>query len=198
MMEIREVRACSSLSALRAEPSSRAEQVSQAVPGEPLQMLRRERHWVRVRTAYAYEGWIAARALDARPSARWIVPDDGGDVLRQAEAYLGAPYLWGGMSRAGIDCSGLVHMAFRAIGRLVPRDAHEQEAAGHAVVADAVRPADVITYGEADIATHIAFWHPDGILHATDREGVHRVLIEAEPESLRAIRRGAYRLAGDA
>ena len=77
------------------------------------------------------------------------------------------------MTEPGIDCSGLVHMSFRATGRLVPRDADQQEAAGHAAVAEP-RPATSISYGDAG-ADHIAFWLGDGrILHSTRRDGVGR------------------------
>ena len=97
---------------------------------------------------------------------------------------MGAPYLWGGMTERGIDCSGLVHMSYRAVGRLVPRDAYRQEEAGTQLSADDLEPGDLITYGEADKehATHIAFWLGDGrILHSTEREGVNGVVEEAEP-----------------
>ena len=53
--------------------------------------------------------------------------------MEEARSYLGAPYLWGGMSERGIDCSGLVHMAWRRLGRLVPRDADQQEEAARSV-----------------------------------------------------------------
>ena len=115
--------------------------------------------------------------------------------MREARAYLGAPYLWGGMTEAGIDCSGLVHMAHRRLGRLVPRDAHEQEAAATPVEPGAVRRGDLVTYGDPE-ADHVAFWLGDGrILHATDRAGVHRVVEEAEPAALRLARRRFSRIA---
>ena len=69
-------------------------------------------------------------------------------MLAEARAYLGAPYLWGGMTETGIDCSGLVHMAYRRLGRLVPRDADQQEAAGAPIAVTAALPGDLVTYGE--------------------------------------------------
>jgi len=96
------------------------------------------------------------------------------------------------MTSEGIDCSGLVHMSFRAAGRLVPRDADQQEDAGRRVTDP--EPGDLVTYGDKT-ADHIAFWVGDGrILHATQRDGVSRGLEEPEPPELRARRRAAIRL----
>lgn len=51
------------------------------------------------------------------------------DFVAVAEQFLHAPYLWGGKTAAGIDCSGLVQMALEAVGRPAPRDSDLQEAA---------------------------------------------------------------------
>jgi gamma-D-glutamyl-L-lysine dipeptidyl-peptidase len=86
-------------------------------------------------------------------------------------------------------------MAYRWLGRLVPRDADQQEAAGTPVAEDDLEPGDLVSYGAGDAATHIAFWLGEGrILHSTDREGVDRVVEEAEPDYLRAQRRRLIRL----
>jgi cell wall-associated NlpC family hydrolase len=101
------------------------------------------------------------------------------------------------MTERGIDCSGLVHMSYRALGRLVPRDADQQEEAGSAVAETDLRPGDLITYGDddKDHATHIAFWLGDGrILHSTQRDDVDGVVEEREPDELRARRRKLVRL----
>ncbi|HRI52338.1 MAG TPA: C40 family peptidase [Pseudomonadota bacterium] len=47
-------------------------------------------------------------------------------IVEQALAHEGSPYLWGGRSTYGIDCSGLVSNAYEACGVTVPRDAHQQ------------------------------------------------------------------------
>ncbi len=50
------------------------------------------------------------------------------DFVAVAETFLGAPYLWGGRTSVGLDCSGLVQLAAGAAGYAVPRDADMQEA----------------------------------------------------------------------
>jgi gamma-D-glutamyl-L-lysine dipeptidyl-peptidase len=177
---------------LRAEPGTDAEQVSEALPGEPLELEEAREGWARVRTAYDYPGWLPEDALGGEPDAGWLRPS-AAEPLEYARRLLGAPYLWGGLSERGIDCSGLVHMGFRAAGRLVPRDADQQEEAGLPV--DELRPGDLISYGDADRADHVAFWVGEGrILHATSRDGVDAVLEEPEPDHLRARRRRTFRL----
>jgi cell wall-associated NlpC family hydrolase len=162
---------------IRAAPDENAEQVTQALNGEPLAVIERRSGWARVRTAYAYEGWLTEDALR-------------GDPLVEARRFLGAVYEWGGMTERGIDCSGLVHMAFRRAGALVPRDSWQQEEAGDPVDEVNARAGDLVTYGEGDRATHIAFWLGEGrILHATQREGVNSVVEEVEPDHLRLSRR---------
>lgn len=172
-----------SVAPLRAEPDGRAEQVTQALFGERLVVEREQQGWVYVRTLYDYPGWVRVEHLSSD------------DPLSEARAYLGAPYEWGGMTERGIDCSGLVHMAFRRAGVTVPRDAAQQEQASEAVDALELRAGDLVTYGDDDHADHIAFWTGGGrIVHATSREGVNAVVEEVEPEALRARRRRFVRL----
>jgi gamma-D-glutamyl-L-lysine dipeptidyl-peptidase len=182
------------LTAVRAEPSEGAERVTEVLPGEPLTVEETRDGWARVRTAYDYPGWLPGDALGGEPDPRWL-ERAAGDPVEHARSLLGVPYLWGGMSRAGIDCSGLVHMSFRATGRLVPRDADQQEEAGTAVSADGLRPGDLVSYGDAARADHVAFWLGGGrILHATRRDGVDGVVEEDEPPELRLRRRATFRL----
>lgn len=55
------------------------------------------------------------------------------DPVTVATGFLGVPYLWGGNSRAGIDCSGLAQMAHHACGIAAPGDSDLQESMGHAL-----------------------------------------------------------------
>jgi cell wall-associated NlpC family hydrolase len=182
------------LAPLRAEPADDAEQVTQALAGEPLRVLSEGGAWARVETAYAYPGWVRQQDLGGEPDPSWLAPL-ATDPVTHARTLLGTPYEWGGMTSDGIDCSGLVHMSFRACGRLVPRDADQQEEAGEALSEDELRAGDLITYGPPAGADHIAFWVGDGrILHATGRDDLHCVVEEEEPLELKGRRRALVRL----
>ena len=166
---------------VRAEPRDDAEQVTQLIAGEPVAVLETRDGWARIVTAYDYPGWAREEALRPTTGDEWLAVRKG-DVLKEARAYLGAPYEWGGMTAEGIDCSGLIHMSFRRLGVLVPRDSWQQEAAGAVVAEQDLRPGDLVCY-----ESHTAFWvAPGRILHATGREGIACVLEEDEPHELRA------------
>ena len=104
-------------------------------------------------------GWVPARhlaPLDAREA----------DFVAVAERFLGVPYVWGGKTSLGIDCSGLVQVALDAAGLACPRDSDMQERAlGEAVAADAagLRRGDLVFWkGHVAIARDA-----DTFLHAT-------------------------------
>jgi len=173
------------VAAVRAEPRDDAERVTELLQGEPVRVGDRRDGWARIRTAYDYPGWVREEEIAGLD----------GDVVEQARRYLGAPYLWGGMTERGIDCSGLVHMSYRWLGRLVPRDADQQEEAGTPVDPERLEVGDLVTYGDDRGATHVAFWTGNGrILHSIEREDVSGVVEEIEPEHLRARRRQTVRL----
>ena len=166
---------------LRAEPSDAAEQVTQAVRGDALEVEERRAGWALVRTSYDYPGWIREEHLT------------GDSPLELARTFLGCRYEWGGITSAGLDCSGLVHVAYRLAGLQVPRDAWQQDAAGEEV--GEPEPGSLVTYG--DPVDHVAFWLGDGrILHSTGRDGGVGVVEEVEPVRLAARRRRFVRLQG--
>ena len=85
------------------------------------------------------EGPFAVTAAGSYVPARHLTPLDRAetDFVAVAERFLGVPYLWGGKTSFGIDCSGLVQVALTACGIACPRDSDMQERAlGTPVAAD--------------------------------------------------------------
>lgn len=74
------------------------------------------------------ENGFAVLAIGAFVPMQHLAPIDAAarDFVAVSETFLGAPYLWGGRTRAGLDCSGLVQIALQAAGAAPPRDSDMQ------------------------------------------------------------------------
>jgi len=67
------------------------------------------------------------------------------DFVAVAEHFLGVPYVWGGKTAAGLDCSGLIQTALQAVGKAAPRDTDMMEKAlGDAVSLSGLRRSDLV------------------------------------------------------
>jgi cell wall-associated NlpC family hydrolase len=124
------------------------------------------------------EGWLQVK-LPGRTLA-WIQASDVGadqkplsipESIELAKRFLGLPYLWGGRSSFGFDCSGFTQMLVRARGINMPRDADQQAAWNGVMVVkrDDLQAGDLLFFGSsAKDITHTGMYIGDGqFIHDT-------------------------------
>lgn len=90
-------------------------------------------------------------------------------ILHTAHSFLHTPYLWGGKSHAGIDCSGLVQMVFRSNGHKLKRDAYQQASMGTPVEhIEKAKSCDLAFFSnDTGRVTHVGILvDPTAIIHA--------------------------------
>lgn len=130
--------------------------------GARLAVLGRRGRLVRVAFPGGKSGYIAEDAValydrDGTPPRR-----GADDIIKTAMQLLGVPYLWGGMSADGVDCSGFVYTVFYVNGIVLPRDAHEQYAVGTPVDRGDLCPGDLVFYSTyAAGASHVGIYMGD-------------------------------------
>ncbi|NET36002.1 MAG: C40 family peptidase [Cyanothece sp. SIO1E1] len=80
-------------------------------------------------------------------------------------------YLWGGTVGPNYDCSGLMQTAFAATGIWLPRDAYQQEAFVQALPIEALRPGDLIFFGQTERANHVGLYLGEGnYIHSSGKD----------------------------
>ncbi len=112
----------------------------------------------------------------------------GDDVVADAKKYLGVPYVWGGTTTSGLDCSGLVQLTFKDLGIDLPRVSRDQAKAGTAVPSLAeARPGDLVAFGSP--VNHIAIYLGNNQILEAPQPGqkVHITEMYRTPVAIRRI-----------
>ena len=247
-----------SVAPIRSEPSNKAENVSQLLFGDHVEILNKTEHWWHIITLYDnYEGWVDFRQLhlisgeqcDAGRHAKYLAPatpinvinDPSGnpiylspgsnlpvfengvcllgdqryqvsfepkepqfkgfeELLANASFFLNAPYLWGGRTFFGIDCSGFVQNVFKLNGIDLKRDAWQQAEQGTVVdFLQEVQPGDVAFFDNPEgKITHVGIMlNTAEIIHASakvkidpiDSQGIFSQELGKYTHKLRIIKR---------
>ena len=108
------------------------------------------------------------------PPVDTVQPDSG--LIGRCRAFLGTPYRWGGMSNAGVDCSGLVCLVYKqAEGMVLPRDTKNQHKLGRKISLANAQPGDLLFFstGFWPGISHVGIYTGNGrFIHASTKRGV--------------------------
>jgi len=97
------------------------------------------------------------------------------DELREtAEQYLNTPYLWGGTTTSGFDCSGYVYKVFSDLGIELPRHSKSLYEMGESIGKDELQPGDLVFFNTlGDGVSHVGIYYGDGkFIHSQSYKGV--------------------------
>ncbi|RMG97961.1 MAG: hypothetical protein D6706_07825 [Chloroflexi bacterium] len=131
---------------LRTAPATDASLAGRILAGTAVAISEQHQTWAALTLPGGLSGWISAASL--RPLTHLPTTENGRrqQLIADASQFIGVPYLWGGCSALGIDCSGYSQLLHRLVGCQIPRDADMQFAAGQPVEPP-FRAGDLLFFG---------------------------------------------------
>ena len=155
---------------------------SQLLEGEKILIHEHVGEWLRIEAVeqprfskgqgwHGYPGWIhqsEAQVVDEFPPEKEPVEFSREKLVEDSKKFLGVPYLWGGRSVKGPDCSSLVQLLYREQGVTLPRDAHDQWLWTQPIERENMLPGDLIYLGKGERMTHVVIFMGDQLLEAPE------------------------------
>lgn len=164
---------------------------------EEKKILTEKKYMRQLRTHHQsrYQYLLASRSIHLMRYAEWEKERLGQKVASNAQRFLGTPYVWGGTSPNGFDCSGFAQYVMKSSGVKVPRNSYEQFEVGQPVAKESLKPGDLVFFSTyAPGPSHLGIYIGNGrFVHALNRTtGVTVSTLDADYYKARFI--GAKRV----
>ena len=122
--------------------------------------------------------FIGGKSTGVKPSPDALKGNTGtaqaSQIIATAKKYIGVPYLWGGSTPSGFDCSGYVQYVYNAHGIKLPRVSRDQYTVGVAVSKSNLKPGDLVFFNTSGSGvSHLGIYMGNGqFIHASTSKGV--------------------------
>jgi hypothetical protein len=141
------------------QPAESSEPVSDVVLNARLKIESQKDGWSKVILPDNRAGFIRAKFLSLENFPQKSPEVLRKDIIATARSMMGLPYLWGGNSSKGNDCSGFTHIVFKSNGIQLPRDSRQQALLGQEIIADEffsnILPGDLFFFGSTERVSHV-------------------------------------------
>jgi len=171
------------------EPDQESVIVSDLVAGCMMELVAEKGDFYQVLFADQRTGFVPKK--ESNVYNEWLAKTSASEVslIKTSKRLMGVPYLWGGTSFKGVDCSGFTKTVYFLNGIVLPRDASQQVMIGETIDKtgnwNELKPGDLLFFGEkredgSERVIHVAMWLGNGeFIHASDKVRVNSMIATA-------------------
>ena len=171
------------------EPDQESVIVSDLVAGCMMELVAEKGDFYQVLFADQRTGFVPKK--ESNVYNEWLAKTSASEesLIKTSKRLMGVPYLWGGTSFKGVDCSGFTKTVYFLNGIVLPRDASQQVMIGETIDKtgnwNELKPGDLLFFGEkredgSERVIHVAMWLGNGeFIHASDKVRVNSMIATA-------------------
>ena len=145
---------------IRQAPSTSAQTLGTYSKGTVVTVIGKSGDWLQTSKGYIFASYTQKVDVSSTASRGSSLTTTGAQIVAVAQRYIGVPYVYGGASPSGFDCSGLVQYVFNQVGISIPRVAVDQSKGGQAVSRDNLQPGDLVFFGSP--VSHVGIYIGNG------------------------------------